>query len=351
MTLRLARPCNDFLDAFVVPPEFAAASPPESRGIGRDEVRLMVSGKGGIEHLRFVDLASALRQGDLVVVNNSATLPASLVVDQDLALHFSTIQSGGFIVVEPRIPAGVASIRNRAVEWGRVDLPWGGSIELVAPFPLGSSSRRLWLASIDLDRPLVAYLQEHGRPIRYSHVDDAYPLDDYQTIFAFEAGSAEMPSAGRPFSGRVLASLARSGIGIAPLTLHTGVSSLEGGEPPYPERFVVPESTASLVNHTWAHGGRVIAVGTTVVRALESAVDSNGVLHPADSITDLVIGPRHKMRSVDGLVTGWHEAESTHLDMLEAVAGRTRLEHSYKAALENGYLWHEFGDSLLLLPD
>jgi S-adenosylmethionine:tRNA ribosyltransferase-isomerase len=350
MTLHLAPHCDDFLESFTVPDELAATCPPESRGMTRDQVRLMVSSGVGIRHLRFGELASVLKPGDLVVVNNSATIPASLVVDKHQVLHFSTVQTGGFVVVEPRVLSGASSTRRHDSTAGSISLPTGGSIDLLAPFPVGSVSRRLWLASVDLDRPLLSYLADHGRPIRYAHIDDAYPLDAYQTVFASVPGSAEMPSAGRPFSGRVLASLVRSGIAVASLTLHTGVSSLESGEAPYPERFQIPETTASLVNVTKARGSRIIAVGTTVVRALESVVDANGVAHGANSMTDLVIGPEYRMKLVDGLITGWHEAESTHLDMLEAVAGRSVLESSYVAALDNGYMWHEFGDSLLLLP-
>jgi S-adenosylmethionine:tRNA ribosyltransferase-isomerase len=182
-------------------------------------------------------------------------------------------------------------------------------------------------------------------------VDDAYPLESYQTIFATVPGSAEMPSAGRPFSERVVSSLVRAGVALAPVTLHTGVSSLEAGELPYPEWFEVPETTAALVNHTRDLGGRVIAVGTTVVRALETSVDRLGVVHPVRSWTELVIGAGHDMAAVDGLITGWHEPRSTHLAMLEAVAGRDVLAPSYREALEHRYLWHEFGDSMLLLPD
>ena len=212
-----------------------------------------------------------------------------------------------------------------------------------------TTSRRLWLADFRSDAPLHDYLQRWGRPIRYSYVDDSYSIDAYQTVFAAMPGSAEMPSAGRPFSERVLSSLVKVGVALAPVTLHTGVSSLEAGEPPYPEWFEVPEATAALVNHTRSRSGRVVAVGTTVVRALETSVDRNEAVHPMRSWTDLVVTPDHSMRAVDGLITGWHEPKSTHLAMLEAVAGRAVLTESYRAALDHGYLWHEFGDSLLLL--
>ena len=159
-----------------------------------------------------------------------------------------------------------------------------------------------------------------------------------------------MPSAGRPFSERVLARLVSKGVGITPIVLHTGVASLEAGETPYPERVVVPAWTAARVNATRAGGGRVVAVGTTVVRALESAADPRGVVHPLEGWTDLVVTPERGVMVVDGLITGWHEPETSHLQMLEAIAGCEVLERSYAAAIAQGYLWHEFGDSHLLLP-
>jgi len=140
-------------------------------------------------------------------------------------------------------------------------------------------------------------------------------------------------------------------VAIAPILLHTGVSSLEGNEMPYPERYAVSASTANLVNAVHAGGGRVVAIGTTAVRALETVVDDRGVVHPGSGWTELVVTPERGVRAVDGLLTGWHEPEATHLLMLEAIAGRPTLERAYDEARRGGYLWHEFGDSHLLLPD
>ncbi|MGH8873578.1 MAG: S-adenosylmethionine:tRNA ribosyltransferase-isomerase [Acidimicrobiia bacterium] len=340
----------DLLDGFVVPPELEATRPPETRGMRRDQVRLMVSDGEEIRHRRFHDLPSELRAGDLLVVNSSATLPASVVVEDDLVVHFSTTLPGGLHIVEMRRLSGAFSLPHEGPQPGRVVLPGGGILDLLTPYPVGSGIRRLWAAQVDLGRPLAEYLSTWGRPIRYRHTDGPYPLDAYQTVFARFPGSAEMPSAGRPFTDRLVTSLVTSGVSIAPLTLHTGVSSLETGEAPYPEWFEVPEPTAALVNHTRERGGRVIAVGTTVVRALETTADSRRLSHPARSWTDLVIGPEHELSLADGLITGWHEPASTHVDLLQAVAGRHRLADSYRSALECGYLWHEFGDSHLILP-
>lgn len=212
------------------------------------------------------------------------------------------------------------------------------------------TSERLWIAQLHLPQPVFTWLAVHGRPIRYGNVDRPWPIDKYQNVYATEPGSAEMPSAGRPFTPEVITRLVAKGVGVSPLVLHTGVASPEAMELPYPERLRIPPTTATRVNETRREGGRVIAVGTTVVRALETGGTGDGVVRPVDGWTDLVITPERGVRVVDGLLTGWHEPEASHLLMLEAVAGRALLEASYAASLQGSYLWHEFGDMHLILP-
>jgi S-adenosylmethionine:tRNA ribosyltransferase-isomerase len=207
----------------------------------------------------------------------------------------------------------------------------------------------LWVATLALPVPLLEHLARFGRPIRYRYVPDAWPLYAYTNAFAVEPGSAEMPSAGRVVTPEVVTDLVAHGVVVAPIVLHTGVASLEAHEAPYPERYRVPASTARLVNSTHAAGGRVVAVGTTVVRALETVGGDDGIVHPGSGWTELVISPDRGVRVVDGLLTGWHEPEASHLRMLEAIAGRRALELAYGAALEGGYRWHEFGDVHLIL--
>jgi len=329
--------------AFELPPRLEATEPPPVR----DEVRMLAASPAGLAHHRFTDLPDLLRPGDLLVVNTSATLPAALPAGGTLRLHLSTPLPGAFAddgherwVVELR--DGTAPYRRgRAGE--RLPLPGGGVAELLAPY-LGGA--RLWAARLTLPEPLLAYLDHHGEPVRYRHLPEPRPLSDFQTIFALEPGSAEMPSAGRPFSRRVLDALAERGIDVAPIVLHCGVSSLERGETPYPERLEVSAATAAAVNAA----ERVIAVGTTVVRALESAADGDGTVEAFEGWTRLVVTPETGVRVVDGILTGWHEPDASHLLMLEAIAGRDLVERSYAAALAGGYRWHEFGDSHLLLP-
>ena len=225
-------------------------------------------------------------------------------------------------------------------------LPDHGQVLLLAPY---RDSQRLWVARLDLPTALQDYLARWGKPISYPYLRGEWPIAMYQTVYARQPGSAEMPSAGRPFTSEILARLGRSGGQVATLTLHTGVSSLERDEAPYPEPFRIPTATAAAVAETRRRGGRVLAVGTTVVRALESAVDTSGQVVAASGWTDLIVTPERGVRVVDGLLTGFHEPQATHLAMLAAIADREVLQGAYQAAIDHGYLWHEFGDVHLIL--
>ncbi len=332
-----------------------ATEPPEASGRRRDDVRLLVSrGHDRPVHSRFREFASFLEPGDLMVVNTSGTRAAAIdatLTDGDaVVIHVSTELPGGLWMVEPRRRIDNGSTRPLsfvAPDASVVTLDGGLRLHLLQPAP---SSRRLWLAAVIGEGDLAEALAEHGRPIRYSYVDRDWPIEAYQTVFSNEAGSAEMPSAARPFTDEIVSALIRRGVGIASITLHTGVSSLEGDELPYAEQFTVSAATAAIVNATHASDGHVVAVGTTVVRALETAADAHGVVHPAAGWTDTVITPARGVRAVDGLLTGWHEPRSSHLAMLEAIGGRDLLLDAYVAAWDAGYRWHEFGESHLLLP-
>lgn len=338
----------DVLDGFELPADLEARDTPEDRGLERDQVRLMVTAPDRVEHLSFSNIDDALNPGDLLVVNNSATLPAAVDIDTDLVAHFSTMLPGGLHVVEVRTKTGVGSSPRFDADPETFTFRDGTTLSLLAPFPIRSHVARLWVADLDIDGEFEEWLNAIGRPITYSHLRRRPGIGAFQTVFAAVPGSAEMPSAGRPFSERLVTRLTSKGIGIAPITLHTGVSSLESGEAPYPERFDVPESTASAINSAHARGARVIAVGTTVLRALQTVSDG-ATVGAGRGATDLVISPDTPIECVDGLITGWHEPESTHLDMLIAFAGRDLVSRGYAEALAEGYLWHEFGDSQLLL--
>jgi S-adenosylmethionine:tRNA ribosyltransferase-isomerase len=353
---------------FTLPAELEAPGPPEARGLPRDGVRMMVSraASGTVEHHRFTDLPRLLLPGDLLVVNTSRTLPAAVPAGPGLVVHFATGLPDGSWLVEPRVPAGKSSIPNGTVVPPKViALPGGGSLTL-----LGRATARLWRARLSV--AVVPYLLRYGGPIRYSYAARPWPLEAYQTIFGRHQGSAEMPSAARPFSPGVVTDLVVRGVTIAPVTLHCGVSSLEADEDPYPEQYDVPPATARLVDMTRRSGGRVIAVGTTVVRALETAASRpSGVrgqgawgagaphgerLSPAGQQssqagwTSLVVTGETGLQVVDGLLTGLHEPRSSHLRLLAAFHEPALLAACYDAAVSDGYLWHEFGDVHLMLP-
>jgi S-adenosylmethionine:tRNA ribosyltransferase-isomerase len=338
---------------FELPPSLQAHEPPEARGLARDEVRLLVTRpfEASTDHVAR-DLPELLAPGDLLVINTSGTLAAAVdaVLPDGMAveLHLSTRLPAELWLVELRRPGipGTLPFRDD-VAGATLVLPGGGRVDLLARYP---QSERLWVATVALPVPLLAYLAEHGRPIRYAHVPRDWPIEAYQTVYATEPGSAEMPSAGRFLTPRLITDLVARGIGITPVVLHAGVSSLEDHELPPPEAYRVPAETAWRVNATRAAGGRVVAVGTTAVRALETVADEQRVAHPGRGWTETIITPERGVRVVDGLLTGWHEPRASHLLILEAIAGRGMLEEAYSAALERRYLWHEFGDLHLILP-
>lgn len=335
---------------FERPSDLQASQPPESRGLARDEVRLLVSDCNGHQHTRFTDLANYLRSDDLLVVNRSGTMAASLPAvgaAGSFIVNVSTDYGGGLWLVEPRLSTSTP---------GQLELTAGETIAVAGQIARLVSQHpklpRLWF--LQTDEKLCALMQKAGSPIRYGYVNESYPLAAYQTIFGKIAGSAEMPSAGRPFSSRVVESLRKRGVQIAGILLHTGVSSLEietdhvEEHPLYAEPFAVPQATANAVNEARKHGQRVIAVGTTVVRALESAWDGSKV-EAKKGFTQLMVHPQRGVHTVDGLITGLHDPLASHLAMLYAIADKERVLDGYQEAVKHGYLWHEFGDSHLLL--
>lgn len=348
-----ARPFTHFSS----PDDRTATEPPELRGLRRDGVRLMVATPAGIQHTVFRRLADCLRAGDVLVVNTSATVPGQLDGDRNgsaVIVHVANRLPDGSRVVELRsAPDAFAPILDGRVG-ERINLPAGGLLELIAAYPETGSSptsvgNRLWRARVVVPQTLSEYLRDQARPISYGYLNTSFPISAYQTIFALHPGSAEMPSAARPFSAELVTRLVAQGVIFAPITLHTGLSSQDAGEAPQPEWFEVSQTTADLVNSSRTRGGRVIAVGTTATRAIESAVQPVGTVAAASGWTRLVISPERPVRVVDGLITGWHNPDASHLLLVESVAGAQLTQRAYDAAFAEHYLWHEFGDSCLLL--
>ncbi len=342
---------------FALPPALEAGLPPEARGLRRDQVRMMVSYRHNQEvlHSRFDRLPDYLTAGDVLVINTSGTLNAALRIQRadgsDMELHLSTHLRANRWVVEVRQLAEKGAEPFLAAKSGEtLSLPGGGEAILLAPYPGSLPRRRLWIANLVLPLLTEAYLEKYGFPIRYKYVRDVWPTEYYQNVYAVEPGSAEMPSAGRAFSAELITRLTARGILFAPLVLHTGVASLEDDERPYEEYYRVPAASARLINMARSAGGRVLAVGTTVVRALQTAANPDGSVRAVEGWTNLVVTPGTGLHSIDGLLTGLHEPRSTHLSMLLALAGYEHVRRAYQQALENGYLWHEFGDLHLILP-
>jgi S-adenosylmethionine:tRNA ribosyltransferase-isomerase len=340
--------------AFELQPDLEAHEPPEARGLPRDGVRLLVArgADGSLEHRTFAEVPDLLSPGDVVVINVSATIPAAVPAGRAdgtrVRVHFATRAphlEDDWRLVEIRSADGRRPARVPAGE--RLELRGGATLKLVAPY---ASGQRLMLARFCCALLVDEYLERHGEPIRYGHVRGRWPLEAYQNVYAISPGSAEMPSAGRPFTLELISRLVAREVSVVPVTLHAGVSSPESHEPPFPEWFEVPEHTARAICAARHRGRRVIAVGTTVVRALESAASADGCSCACSGWTGLVVTPECGVRAIDGLITGWHDPEASHLMMLEAVAGPDLLRASYAAALDAGYLWHEFGDSHLILP-
>lgn len=355
---------------FDLPHELEAGQPPEARGLVRDEVRLMVSYRSDnhIIHTSFRRIGDFLNPGDLLVINTSGTMNAAINATRSdgmsLELHLSTHLPADLWIVEVRAQDGKATRPFFDVKAGEIlQLEGGAEVTLHMPYlhnrempsegPLHlprTTHQRLWIATLKLPYSLPVYLERHGFPIRYNYVQEQWPLDYYQSVYVTEKGSAEMPSAGRAFTPELITSLIAHGIQIAPLLLHTGVASLEDYEPPYEEYYRVPPETARLVNTARETGKHVVAIGTTVVRALETVTDTSGVAHPGEGWTRLIVTPKRGMRAANALLTGFHEPKATHMFMLEALANREHLRISYQEALRAGYLWHEFGDLHLIMP-
>jgi len=340
---------------FVLPQELAAHEPPEARGLDRDEVKLMVSRVATDEIINtcFFHFPEYLAKGDVLVVNNSATINAAFDAG-DITLHLSTPLDDKRWVVELRRNSNKRTSPFLDGDPGQfLSLPGGASAYLLEPYqhyPSTAGGVRLWVAELRFPGDFLTWSNHFGAPIRYDYVPRSWPLSYYQTVFASEPGSAEMPSAGRAFTRDTIEKLEKKGVMIAPLTLHTGVSSLETGEAPYPERYRVPVDTVRAVNDARSSGARVVAVGTTVVRALESVASYDGSVHQGEGWTDLVITPERGVRAVDAILTGLHAPDASHLSMLEAFANGEHLSKAYGNALDEHYLWHEFGDMHLILP-
>ncbi len=344
--------------SFTLPPELQAKEPPERRGVARDQVRLMVIDRSTkrVIHTRFDRLGEFLRRGDLLVFNTSRTLPASLkgcgaqsgpCIEVRLAEHLPDDSWLALLLCQKGDPFSCGLRNGMEVSFG------DGLTGLVQD--RDTRIPRLWrLRFSKSGAEFVDSIYRLGRPIRYEYVSAPWDLDYYQTVYAQEPGSAEMPSAGRAFTWRHLFDLRRRGVEAAYVLLHTGLSSyaddeLDAQHCASEEEYLVGEGAANKIKAARKRGARVIAVGTTVVRALESVAEESGKIQTGHGYTRLRITAEHRLRVVDGLLTGLHEPEASHLDLLTAFLPANEIRQAYEDAVRQKYLWHEFGDLNLIL--
>ncbi|QHT69946.1 S-adenosylmethionine:tRNA ribosyltransferase-isomerase [Rhodocytophaga rosea] len=341
---------------FDLPEHLSCPQPTEERELLRDEVRLLVTtGSGKISHGLFHNISDYINPGDVLVVNTSATIPSALAVTlpdgSEGVIHLSNQINAQQWLIEIRSIRGNKTVRWKAGEPGMVfRLPGDASITVDERFYANKQLLDLWLATLRLSQPVEDYLAAHAFPIQYEKINHRYPLAYYQTFFSFHPGSAEMPSAGRGFTSQVVDKLLEKGVVFAPVLLHTGVSSLEENEAPYPEYMEISPISAAIINAAKSRGNRIIAVGTTAIRAIESAAGTDGMLRPYRGNTSLFIDENYSLKITDALLTGFHEPRASHLHMLQALAGMDHLELAYQAAIAADYYWHQFGDLHLILP-
>ncbi|MYL32450.1 S-adenosylmethionine:tRNA ribosyltransferase-isomerase [Pontibacillus yanchengensis] len=339
---------NTLATSFHIPEFLHAEVPPEHKGMSRDEVRLMVlqEDEDSAYHKRFEEIDQFLEDGDVIVLNNSRTIPPVLKgclgkqnVEIRLSRKISTNQWEALLL---------GTFRQINVP---IQFPEGLEATISG---LGSEPPLVTLSFSKGGSSLLDYIYRYGEPVRYEYIHHPWPLETYQTVYGAIPGSVEMPSAGRAFTWDLLSKLKAKGVQTTYIQLHAGLSYYEQNRWPnpknHPEAFNVPEETARLITQAKQNSNRVIAVGTTVVRALESAVNEHGEVKAISGITRLYIDQNHRVITVDGLLTGFHEPEASHLHMLTAFLPEKKLMKAYGEALHKGYLWHEFGDMNLILP-
>ncbi|KPL58195.1 S-adenosylmethionine:tRNA ribosyltransferase-isomerase [Rossellomorea vietnamensis] len=338
---------NGPLNSFHIPSSLNATTPIELQGFERDDVRLMVLDRenGQCEHTVFKNLPDFLNEGDVLVFNNSRTLPASLKGKQgnrNVFLRLSRKRG------DNTWDALILGDFHQAGE--PINFPGGVSGHIKGQ---GSESPLLQVEFNKGGSELMDFIFKYGEPIRYEYTKEPWPLDYYQNVYGSVPGSVEMASAGRAFTWRLLQALKEKGVGIVFIQLHAGLSYYGNDRWPmpehHPEDYQVSSEAVKEIRHAKDRGKRVIAVGTTVVRTLETVMTQYGGLQPAEGVTNLYISRDTPLQIVDGLITGLHEPEASHLDLLKAFMSEDKLRHAYQTALEKNYKWHEFGDMNVIL--
>ena len=343
---------------FTLPDELRAKKPPELRGINHDHVRLFVIDRNNrmTYHSAFNHLSDFLRRGDLLIFNSSRTLPASLKTINYKAQQNLEVRLAEHLPDDCWLVLFLYQNKNHF----HSNLKPGLRIEFASGLSATIIERnihnpRLWKIKFSANGPeLINIFYQIGKPIHYGYISAPLPLEYFLTVFAKDPVSSEMPSAGRAFTWKMLFDLKNKGIDTAFLTLHTGLSSYMNGDPNAgqlvaEEEYFISESTADKIETNKARNGRIVAVGTSVVRVLESCAIQTGKVLPGHAYTSPRMTEGHKLKIADGLITGFHEPEASHLDLLSAFLSPSLIKKSYEEAIEKNYLWHEFGDLCLII--
>lgn len=347
---------------YPLPPQLIAQHPPEKRG----DSRLMVVNRksGTLEHRIFSQLPEHLQPGDVLVVNDTKVLPARLIGRKESGgkveillvrkrenrmdeAHFQEWEclAQGSGRLRPKTPVLLdPDIQSELVERTSEGL-WKLSLQANGEADLEESLRRIGFA------PLPPYILRNGDAEMRTR-----DLDRYQTVYARRDGAIAAPTAGLHFTEELLEEIERKGVSILSLTLHVGMGTFlpvkqEEVERHHlaPEFFEVPRKTAEAIHQARGQGRRVVGVGTTVTRALESVVDQSGKIQPRQGYTDLFILPGQRFRGVDGLITNFHLPRSTLLMLVSAFAGRDLILAAYEEAIKRNYRFYSYGDAMLIL--
>ena len=343
---------------FHLPSDLNADRPPERRGLSRDHVRLLVLDRntGKVTHTRFDQIPDLLSPGDLLVFNSSRTLPATLTgrlrhSTSTVEVRLAELLPDGtwlaLLLVQPATLQGNPLTKGLRLDFGQ---------ELGCEV-LEQDQRipRLW--KLRFSKTGIEFLDSVyriGQPVRYRYLSAPWRLGYYQNIYALHPGAAEMPSAGRAFTWRLLLQLRNCGVESASITLHTGLSSyldnqIDRQHLASEEEYWISEEAAGKIRRAKDSGQRIVAIGTTVVRALESiAAECGGAVRACHQYTRLRITADYRLQVVNGLLTGLHEPEASHLDLLAAFVAPGTIYRAYNEAIEQRYLWHEFGDLNLI---
>ncbi len=335
-----------------LPRELIAQRPAERR----DASRLLAYDRasGRVEHTRFSEIGRFLREGDLLVLNDTRVFRNRL--------YGRRRKTGGrvevFLLEPPEKPVLAAITRSggKLADGETIDLGEGVECRILSTRPDGERTVEFNVSPAEL-RALLERRAQVPLPPYIKRPQGSLPEDEsrYQTVYARREGAVAAPTAGLHFTPELLDSLRASGVRTAFLTLHVGRGTFEPVRTAditrhkmHSERYTIPPETAEAVNETRDRGGRIVAVGTTCVRVLESVADDNGRLRPCEGSTDIFIRPPYRFRAVDVLITNFHLPRSTLLMLVSAFAGRERILALYEEAVKMRYRFFSYGDAMLI---